>query len=496
MVKTSIQGGWIVGWTTNGHQILDGGTVVFENDRIVFVGFPSDQECPKAERTINARGMIVSPGLINLHCIANLDLQVLRMDMKVGEGSGYSKPRSWVMNADAPHILSDEDFRVSSRFSVATLLKGGCTAFAAVTTGATKRWEDPSVEPYALADASEEMGARAWISHLYREACDYTNLDGKRGEIWDRQKGQAGLDNAIKLIKNLQAKGNPLITGFLFPSRTDKCSDALLKETIHQSKVLGDVHVRSHFSEHLQEFRNFRAKEPHRTMVEWLSDVGFLGPQVCLTHAIYIGGHSATGESPRDDLQILAQSRTSICHCPVVFARGGSALETFSRYVNAGINMGIGSDTFPPDLLEEMRFGSLINKVIDRQRSVGSVRDFYNAATIGGARALGREDLGKLVSGATADVSIFNLSGLSSGPVDDPIRSLVHFAGRRECQTVIVGGEIVVDEGQIPGVDEERLSRQAGRSWKRYKKGLVDWDYAGRTTDIVFPTAFPIIGKK
>tara|TARA_B100001964_G_scaffold180368_1_gene199273 strand:- start:225 stop:701 length:477 start_codon:yes stop_codon:yes gene_type:complete len=158
--------------------------------------------------------------------------------------------------------------------------------------------------------------------------------------------------------------------------------------------------------------------------------------------------------------------------------------------------MGIGTDTFPPDLLEEMRVGALINKVIDRQRSVGSARDFYNAATIGGARALGREDLGKLVVGATSDISIFNLSGLSSGPIDDPIRSLVHFAGRRECHTVIVGGEIVVDDGQILGVDEERLSLQAGRTWTRYMKGLVDWDYAGRATDIVFPTAFPIIGNK
>lgn len=83
-------------------------------------------------------------------------------------------------------------------------------------------------------------------------------------------------------------------------------------------------------------------------MIEWLEDIGFLGKQVSLIHAKYIAGHSATGDDPRNDLQILADSKTTVCHTPIVYARSGDFLESFSRYARAGVNMALGCDTFPP----------------------------------------------------------------------------------------------------------------------------------------------------
>ena len=94
-----------------------------------------------------------------------------------------------------------------------------------------------------------------------------------------------------------------------------------MKETVRQAKLLGDVHIRAHFAQRIAEFRLFKSKNPNRSLVEWLQDIGFLGPQICLTHAVYIAGHSATGDSPGNDLQILAESGTSACCCPVVSAR-------------------------------------------------------------------------------------------------------------------------------------------------------------------------------
>ena len=155
-------------------------------------------------------------------------------------------------------------------------------------------------------------------------------------------------------------------------------------------------------------------------MIEWLNDIGFLGSNICLTHAIFIAGHSFTGEDAGEDLEILARTGTSVCHCPVVSARGGKAMESFGRYVRAGVNMGIGTDTFPPDIIEEMRMGAIINKIVEGDRSAGTVVDFYNAATIGGAKALGREDLGRLAAGCTADISIFDFSHLSTAPSGRP----------------------------------------------------------------------------
>ena len=491
--RTAIRGGWVVAWGKDGHHMLEGGTVVVEGNRIVFVGFPDDPACPSAERVIDARGKLVSPGLINLHGIANLDLQVLSID-GTSAGGGYNRPIS-VLDPGTSHILSDEDFRTSAEFSVATMLKAGNTTFCGVTTGATKLWEDAASEPYALAEAAEQMGARAWLAHTYQETCDYAEPDGTPRVVWDRDKAQVGLDHATNFIKYLRGRAEGRLTGFLFPKRTQRCSNDLLQETMRQSGSLGGVHVRSHFSHSLQEYRDFKSKN-NGTMVEWLRDIGFLGPQVCLTHVLFIAGHSATGDQPGEDLEILAGTGTSVCHCPVVFARGGVAMESFSRYVAAGINMGLGTDTFPPDLVEEMRLGALINKVVDRSRSVGTVRDFYTAATIGGAKALGRDDLGRLAPGCTADISIFNLGGLTAGPIDDPMRTFVHFRRGRDCDTVLVDGKVVVEDGRVVGIDEENLAHRSQQVWERYKASIVAWDYAKRPADVMYPPLLPLVRRR
>ena len=489
MTSIAIKGSWVVGWGENGHEVINDGVVVTKDDRISFVGSQGDPDCPQADRVIDASGMLVSPGLINLHAIANLDVQVLHVDGP--DDAGFPKAESFVMDPDVPHILTDEEYRVSADFSVATLLKSGCTTFANVTTSATKRWEDSRVEPYALAEASERMGARGWIGHFYMEGCTYTDGGGRTQWVWDSKRGQQAMDNGIELVKHLQKRNHPLVTGFLFPVRTDSCSEDMLKETVRQAKLLGDVHIRAHFAQRIAEYRLFKSKNPHRSMVEWLEDIGFLGPQICLTHAIYIAGHSETGDPPGNDLQILAETGTNTCHCPVVSSRGGKNLESFSRYIAAGVNMGIGTDTYPPDLLEEMRVGALVNKVVEGSRRAGTVRDFFNAATINGAKALRRDDLGRLAAGCTADISVFDFNGLHYAPIDDPMRTLVHVATGKNCHTVLVGGKVVVEGGRVVGLDEEELERKARDAWLKYKDGVVAWDAAKRPSEEIFPPLLP-----
>ncbi len=490
-MKTRINGGWIVAWIDGAHQILEQATMVYEGNRIIFIGSANDPECPNSDTEIDARGKLVSPGLINLHCIANLDLQLLRMDRN--DSGKISKPKSFVFNDDVPFILSDQDFKNSAEFSIATLLKGGTTTFATVTSSATKRWEEASPESYALADVSADIGARAWIGHFYREGCEYIDESGVMAMKWDSKEAMKGLDNAIELIKYIRSKSNPRLTGFLFPARTDRCSDDLLKETMRQSKLFGGLHVRTHFSEYLHEYREFKSRNPKRTMVEWLDQIGFLGPNVCLTHVVYIAGHSDTGESPGEDLNILSDSQTSVCHCPLVLAREGVALESFGRYLDAGINMGIGTDTFPPNILEEMRLAALINKIIDGRKDTGTIRDIYNAVTVGGAKALGRDDLGKLAVGCLADISIFDLTGLETGAIDDPMRTLLTAGTGRECDMVIVDGKILVRDGSLVGINESDLMERAQISWLNYKNGIASWDVEQRSIDLIVPQIFPSI---
>jgi len=89
-----------------------------------------------------------------------------------------------------------------------------------------------------------------------------------------------------------------------------------------------------------------------------------------------------------------------VAHCPTVFSWRGISLHTFGGYLRRGINMGIGTDTYPHNFLEEMRSVGAIARVIGETVADVETRDVFNAATLGGARALGRSDLGHIEVGA------------------------------------------------------------------------------------------------
>ena len=153
--------------------------------------------------------------------------------------------------------------------------------------------------------------------------------------------------------------------------------------------------------------------------------------------------------------------------------------------------MGIGTDTVPPDMLAEMRMASTLSKLADNDPRSGSAAAVFNAATLGGAKALGRDDLGKLEPGSKADIAIFNLRALHIGVVDDPIKALVHYASGSDTDRVIVNGRTVVEEGRVLGLDENELLGDAQRVWTRYKERLCARDPLKRQSQELYPSTFP-----
>jgi 8-oxoguanine deaminase len=476
--RVAIDAGWLIAWDGARHVGIEGGRLVYQGERILFAGEASDPACPAADRTIAACDKLVTPGLVNLHCIANLDAQILRSDSTV---PGVPKPIAHVRDPAPAHYWNDDDLRASAEYAVVTLLKSGATSFGMVTGGAAKLWDEHEGEPYAVADAAQRFGVRAWVAHFYREAVDCAHPDGKAEKLWDSRRAQLGLDRAIRLIKRLRERGDPRLTGFLFPYQAGNCSADLLKETMRQSRLLGDAHIRTHIAEYAHDLETSLQRHG-KPPLEWLLTTGMIGPQVCLTHAIYHRNFS--------EIEAIALSGTSICHCPVVNAREGDALNSFSRYRAAGVNLGLGTDTFPPDLVEEMRIGSLLCKVADGKRGSGNVAEFLHAATVGGATALGRPDLGRLAAGAAADICLWNISSLRHGLGDDPMRAFVHFSSGRDCDSVIVAGREILTAGVVPGLDEADLMHRAQIAWSKYRARLADW--AGHAAGRVYPAAIPL----
>jgi len=156
-MRTRMTGRYVVGYD-GGHRIIAGGEVVYDDDRIVFVGRGYTGQ---VDRTIDASDCLVSPGFVNLHAVTNVDLQVFRIDV---DSPGFPKSRAWV-ESEGPEVLDEAATEASVRFSVACLIRGGATTFGAITTMASKRWEDPAYEPELIAEVAGQMGARAGARH-------------------------------------------------------------------------------------------------------------------------------------------------------------------------------------------------------------------------------------------------------------------------------------------------------------------------------------------
>jgi cytosine/adenosine deaminase-related metal-dependent hydrolase len=226
------------------------------------------------------------------------------------------------------------------------------------------------------------------------------------------------------------------------------------------------------------------------TPIEWLREIGFLGPEAILGHAI-IAAPGTWSNWAGDDVGILADTGTNVAHCVWVFARRGMAMESFARYLARGVNMTLGTDTCPQSMIEGLRYTAVVSKLVDRQTEVATAADVFNAATLGGAKALGRDDLGRIAPGAKADVLLWQGDSLFMTPLRDPIRNLVYSAAAEDLDTVLIDGEVRMRGREIPGVDLGALTRDlqaAGeRMWANVNKG----DWAGRSIDELAPQTFP-----
>jgi cytosine/adenosine deaminase-related metal-dependent hydrolase len=178
-------------------------------------------------------------------------------------------------------------------------------------------------------------------------------------------------------------------------------------------------------------------------------------------------------------------------YCPLVFARRGLAMHSFDRYREAGINLAMGTDTFPRDIIHEMRVGALVGKLVEGNFLAGNARDLYTAATLGGARLLGRDDLGRLAPGAQADIIVVDFDDLHVGPVNDPIRTLIHAASGAHVERVIVAGRTVVEDRRTVGVNESALLGRVRGINTALRAGIGARDWQERPVDDLLPPTFP-----
>src|SRR5262249_33705377 len=163
-----------------------------------------------------------------------------------------------------------------------------------------------------------------------------------------------------------------------------------------------------------------------------------------------------------------------------VFIRRGIAMQTVGGYLRRGIKIGIGTDTFPHNMIEEMRNALYASRLIARDPFDLRTGDIFDAATLGGAAALQRDDIGRLATGAKADRVMGDVANPPMRPVRDPIRSMVYAAAERGVRHVFVGGNQVVNDGKVTTLDIATACAALEEAQRRLEPGVRNLDWAKR----------------
>ncbi|MBI4525995.1 MAG: amidohydrolase family protein [Deltaproteobacteria bacterium] len=479
-MKTLIQGGFVVGFNGTEHEIFKDGVVVYEGNRIEFVG---KEYTHPVDKKIDAKGCLISPGFIDTHFHSGINAgdYLLNDSTKRDFFASNYLAHGGPTREGAKHAhLKDVD--VGQRFSLIHLLKSGVTT--------TFEIGGPGGDPERYVNMVDEVGVRCYTGPSYKNVSFFHDPEGRLEYDWNDERGSEGLKKAVEFAKKFAGACNGRMNTMLFPGHVDSCTPELLQQTRKAAKEIG-VRVQIHATINLFEFHT--VMRLHRcTPIELLKKIGFLDPEVSLSHCIFISGHSWLAYPYGDDLKIIADSGASVAYSPLKYLKLGIVMESFDRYLKAGINMGIGTDTFPKDLISDIRYAALGSRVAERSFMAGHPRDVFNAATLGGAKMLGRDDLGRLQKGAKADIAIVNLGDIAFGAVRDPIRSLVETAVSRDVRTVIVDGETLVDNGQYLRHNEQELLETVQAKSEQIWQTLPKWHWSGKSVDEVVPPSFRI----
>lgn len=488
-MQTKISGKFVIGYDGNDHVIYKDGEVVYKDDTIVFVGhnYPGN-----VQKTINAGDAIISPGFIDLDALGDIDHAILDNWVPPDINLGLQWSENYF--TEGRHdVFSPQEQSFNRRYALTQLIMNGITTAMLIAAETYKEWAETYQEFADVVDIAADLGIRAYLGPSYRSGVNVIRSDGSWDVMWEEDKGLEGLEGAIRFVNDFDDAYKGLIKACLVPARIETCTLDLLRRTKRYADELGCL-VRLHCLQGFQEIRLLQ-KWYQKEALEILSDLNFLGPRTLIPHAIHIVGYRNVDRPYTGELEVLRETGTSIIHCPLTSARHGNALESFDRYSQAGVNIALGTDTFPPDMLRVMDYGSNIGKIIDKNMSSHRAADFYRAATLGGAKALGRDDLGRLSPGTKADIIVVDLNSLRTGPIDDPIRTMLMNATGANIRTVVINGRIVMQDWTIPGVDMESMRIEGQKFFAKYKQAYSERDYLQRPTEILFPPSFRLIER-
>ena len=411
-----------------------------------------------AEKVIDATGMVVIPGLVNTHHHFYQTLTRAIPDVQ------DAKLFDWlVFLYEIWRELTPEAVYWSALGAMGELLLTGCT------TTTDHLYLFPRRQPGALID--EEIRAARKIGMRFHPTRGSMSL-GKSG-------GGLPPDDVVQDEQTILDDSERLIDTYHDPSPFSMCRIALAPcspfsitpELMRQSATLARKHgvlLHTHLAETPDEddyCQNNLGMRP----LEYMEKLDWLGEDVWFAHCIYLN---------ENEIRRMAETKTGVAHCPGSNMRLGSGIAPIPRMVEAGVPVSLAVDgsasNDSSDMMAEVRLAMLLHRV---KYGVGAMNadGALKLATRGGAEVFRRDDIGSIEPGKAADLALFDLDRLDyAGALHDPVAALVFCGLSHRAHTVIVNGEVVVNQGKLVHVREDRITEEMNRHATRMTKAAKD----------------------
>jgi len=467
----------LVAWdeVAQSHVYIPDADLVIRGNQIVHAG---KNYAGPADEIIDGSNRMAIPGLIDVHSHpasepGNRGLLEELGSEKLGQSSLYEYMPVF--------RLGEEYAPYANQVALAEMLQSGVTTVI-----------DMSAPRPGWADVVADTGIRGVLGPMFRSAVWGTDDGHSVHYRWDEAAGRKSFQAALDAVDSAYRHPSGRLTAMLCPSQIDTCSPELLADAQAEAQRR-HIPMQIHAAQSVVEFLEMTRRHG-RTPIEWLDDQGLLNDQIIISHCIFLNDHPSIYWPQADDFGLLARSGAHVAHCPTIFARRGISLNFLGRYLRAGINVGIGTDTFPHNLLDEMRLACYASRLRAANFQAASTAEVFNVATVNGARMLGRTDIGRLAPGCKADFSLVDLTHAHMRPAREPLRSLIYSAGDRAVRDVYVDGRQVVRDGCVLTIDVERALTEIERGQAQTIATVAERDYAHRDIDAMSPRVFPLRG--
>jgi 5-methylthioadenosine/S-adenosylhomocysteine deaminase len=412
-------------------RIVQDGSILIDNGRITRVGKAAELASTGADRVIDARQMVVTPGFVNGHMHISYGHAVRGI---FPDDVGSPLPTVFKLQM----AMTEEEEHATSLLGIVELLKNGTVCF--VDPGSTKF-------PDACLQAYEDAGIRVILGECVTDQAAPFPLP--------RYETAPAVSRTAAFLKTWHGRLNGRLRAWAMPFSLETCSADLLKAL----KRLADEHGTSLTLHHgsgakaRQECRE-RLQSPSPT--QYLESLGLLGRNVVLAHVLGLDGA---------EIDCMARTGTTAAMCPVTAAKGARGVGEHGRLpelLAQGVKVALGCDSPNNsnhlDIVRALNMAAIQYKDARQDMKQIPAETALELATLTGAQALGvGDEIGSVEVGKKADLVLFDTQRPEWQAMFNPINNLVYNADGRSIHTVIVDGRVVIDAYRQTFVDEPKL---------------------------------------